>query len=82
MIGLVSVGTQAAVISFSMNEQSPIALTRPFWVLKAVIPVAALLLCLQGLAEVGRCVLAIRAGSWPERPALERPARQRREERA
>ncbi len=39
----------------------------PVFPLKALIPVAGFLLFVQGLAEVIRCVLCIRQGSWPER---------------
>ena len=39
----------------------------PVFPLKALIPIAGFLLLVQGLAEVIRCVLCIRQGSWPER---------------
>jgi TRAP-type mannitol/chloroaromatic compound transport system permease small subunit len=39
----------------------------PVFPLKALIPIAGLLLFVQGLAEVIRCVLCIRQGTWPER---------------
>jgi hypothetical protein len=35
--------------------------------LKALIPVTGLLLLLQGIAEIIRCVLCIRLGFWPQR---------------
>ena len=41
----------------------------PIFQLKAVIPAAASLLFLQGLAQVCRCILCIRHGEWP--PHLE-----------
>jgi TRAP-type mannitol/chloroaromatic compound transport system permease small subunit len=39
----------------------------PVFPLKALIPVTGVLLFLQGLAEVIRCVLCIRSGEWPQR---------------
>ena len=34
-----------------------------------LIPLAGLILLLQGLAEVFRCVLCLRTGAWPARSA-------------
>ena len=39
----------------------------PVFPLKALIPVAGVLLFLQGIAEIIRCVLCIRSGKWPQR---------------
>lgn len=39
----------------------------PVWPLKMLIPVAGLLLTLQGIAEVLRCVVCLREGAWPAR---------------
>jgi len=39
----------------------------PVFPLKALIPVTGFLLLLQGIAEIIRCVLCIRGGSWPQR---------------
>ncbi|WP_298970746.1 TRAP transporter small permease subunit [uncultured Roseobacter sp.] len=36
---------------------------------KSLIPVAGALLMIQGVAELVRCVIAIRSGEWPERLA-------------
>jgi hypothetical protein len=36
---------------------------------KTVIPVAGVLVMLQGLAEMVRCVLCLRTGAWPARQA-------------
>jgi len=35
--------------------------------LKALIPIAGVLLLVQGIAEMIRCVLCIRSGKWPQR---------------
>jgi TRAP-type mannitol/chloroaromatic compound transport system permease small subunit len=39
----------------------------PVFPLKVLIPVTGVFLLLQGIAEIVRCVLCIRAGSWPQR---------------
>ena len=39
----------------------------PIFPLKMLIPVAGLLLLIQGIAEIIRCVLCIRRGAWPQR---------------
>jgi TRAP-type mannitol/chloroaromatic compound transport system permease small subunit len=39
----------------------------PVFPLKALIPVTGVFLLLQGIAEIIRCVLCIRLGSWPRR---------------
>jgi TRAP-type mannitol/chloroaromatic compound transport system permease small subunit len=41
----------------------------PVFPLKSLIPLAGSLLLLQGLAEIGRCILCIRQGAWPQRLA-------------
>ena len=39
----------------------------PVFPLKALIPVTGVLLLLQGIAEITRCILCIRLGQWPRR---------------
>jgi TRAP-type mannitol/chloroaromatic compound transport system permease small subunit len=39
----------------------------PIFPLKTLIPVAGMTLLLQGLAEVFRCIICLRTGSWPQR---------------
>jgi TRAP-type mannitol/chloroaromatic compound transport system permease small subunit len=39
----------------------------PVFPLKVLIPVAGVLLLIQGIAEIIRCVLCIRRGVWPQR---------------
>ena len=39
----------------------------PVWPLKMLIPFAGFFLTLQGIAEVLRCVVCLRTGSWPAR---------------
>ena len=39
----------------------------PIFPLKALIPVTGVLLLIQGIAEIIRCILCIRLGYWPQR---------------
>lgn len=39
----------------------------PVYPLKTLIPLAGILLFLQGLAEIGRCLICLRDGRWPQR---------------
>src|SRR5688572_15229517 len=61
-------GWHYAYDSFRIKEMSinsPIGI--PIWQIKMMIPIGAALLSLQGLAEVARCILALREGAWPQR---------------
>jgi TRAP-type mannitol/chloroaromatic compound transport system permease small subunit len=48
-----------------MSINSPIGI--PIWQIKMMIPLGAAMLSLQGLAEVARCILALRENAWPQR---------------
>ena len=52
-----------AILEGSAN--SPVGV--PIWPLKMLIPAAGVLLTLQGIAEVLRCVLCLTEGAWPAR---------------
>ena len=39
----------------------------PVFPLKTLVPVTGVLLLLQGIAEIVRCVICIRTGAWPQR---------------
>jgi len=39
----------------------------PIFPLKSLVPITGVLLLLQGIAEIIRCVLCIRLGAWPQR---------------
>jgi TRAP-type mannitol/chloroaromatic compound transport system permease small subunit len=55
-------------LSFMQNERSSVSPGGPIiWPFKFLIPAVGLLLLLQGLVEVVRCVQCIRAGAWPQR---------------
>ncbi len=52
--------------SFGYKEvsvNSPVGV--PIWQLKALIPIAGVLLFIQGIAQVIRCILMIKNGRWP-----------------
>jgi len=68
VIALAYSGWAYGVESMRINEvsiNSPIGV--PIWQLKMVIPAAGGLLCLQGFAEVLRCIICLRTGAWPDR---------------
>jgi TRAP-type mannitol/chloroaromatic compound transport system permease small subunit len=53
--------------SLAMREQTFNATPLPVYPFKFVIPVAGVVVMLQGLAEILRCVVCLRTGAWPER---------------
>ena len=68
VVALVFVGVQWAQLSYSFLERSATQPSGPpIWPLKAVIPLAAFFLAIQGVAETIRCFQALRTGEWPRR---------------
>jgi TRAP-type mannitol/chloroaromatic compound transport system permease small subunit len=68
VLSLVIAGWGYGHESFVIREvsvNSPVGV--PIWPLKLLIPAAGVLLTLQGVAEVLRCVLCLREGAWPPR---------------
>lgn len=68
VLALVYSGWGYGTESLRINEvsvNSPAGV--PIWPLKMLIPVAGILLTLQGIAEVLRCVLCLQTGQWPPR---------------
>jgi TRAP-type mannitol/chloroaromatic compound transport system permease small subunit len=53
--------------SMKIREQTFSAEPLPLYPFKFIIPFAGLLLLLQGIVEIVRCVQCIRAGEWPSR---------------
>ena len=65
---LVIAGYGYAHDSFGYREvsvNSPVGV--PIWQLKALIPLAGTMLFIQGIAQVIRCILALRDGRWPRK---------------
>jgi len=68
ILALISVGAQWAAVSWSIGERSSTSFAAPvIYPLKAVIPLAALLIGIQGVAETIRAYQALRTGVWPPR---------------
>jgi TRAP-type mannitol/chloroaromatic compound transport system permease small subunit len=63
---LIIAGYGYAHDSFGYREvsvNSPVGV--PIWQLKALIPAAGMMLFIQGLAQVTRCILCLQTGRWP-----------------
>ncbi|MBM3542408.1 MAG: TRAP transporter small permease subunit [Alphaproteobacteria bacterium] len=61
-------GFNFARMSWIMNEHSAFSPEGPpIYPFKTLIPITGVLLFLQGVAEVIRCVICIRTGAWPQR---------------
>jgi TRAP-type mannitol/chloroaromatic compound transport system permease small subunit len=63
---LIIAGYGYAHDSFGYKEvsvNSPVGV--PIWQLKMLIPMAGAMLFIQGIAQVIRCILCIRTGTWP-----------------
>lgn len=68
VVALIWAGYTFAADSWAIHEGSPLTPDGPpVYPFKTVIPIAGALLLLQGIAEILRCVLCLRAGAWPER---------------
>jgi TRAP-type mannitol/chloroaromatic compound transport system permease small subunit len=65
---LVYAGVDFTIASWNMREVSSVTSAgTPIYPFKLVIPVAGLLLLLQGFAEIARCIICLRTGQWPPR---------------
>jgi TRAP-type mannitol/chloroaromatic compound transport system permease small subunit len=67
-VALIYAGWRFAAQSWRYGEvsiYSPAGV--PIYPMKMLIPIAGVLLFLQGLAEIGRCWQCIRSGTWPRR---------------
>ena len=68
IVALVYAGYYYAGDSWRINEHSNVTSEGPpVYQFKAVIPIAGLLVMLQGIAEIARCIICLRTGEWPER---------------
>ena len=65
---LIYAGYYYAADSWRIAEHSTVtAEGPPVYQFKAMIPVAGVLVMLQGLAEIVRCVVCLKTGTWPSR---------------
>lgn len=70
ILALISVGLQWGLESYRIGERSFTTAVAPaLWPLKMVIPIAGLLMAIQGVAETVRAYQAVRTGVWPQRLA-------------
>ena len=68
MLGLIYAGSGFAADSWRIAEHSTVtAEGPPVYHFKTVIPIAGVLVMLQGLAEIARCLVCLRTGAWPAR---------------
>jgi TRAP-type mannitol/chloroaromatic compound transport system permease small subunit len=57
-----------AVESWRINEHSTVTADGPpVWQFKFIIPLAGVMVMIQGIAEIVRCVDCLRTGEWPSR---------------
>jgi TRAP-type mannitol/chloroaromatic compound transport system permease small subunit len=65
---LIYSGYDYALLSWRIDEHSNVTANGPpIYHFKAVIPVAGVLVMLQGVAEIVRCMVCLRTGVWPAR---------------
>ena len=68
IVALAWAGYTFAGESWAIHEHSSISADGPpIYTFKTVIPIAGVLLVLQGLVEIARCVICLRDGVWPSR---------------
>ena len=67
IVALIVAGTIEADNSWLRDERTNSPATMPLYWFKTVIPVVGVLMLLQGVVEVVRCLLCIRTGKWPLR---------------
>ena len=68
ILALIYAGYYFAGDSWRIDEHSNVTANGPpVYYFKSVIPIAGVLVMLQGMAEIVRCVVCLRNGEWPER---------------
>jgi TRAP-type mannitol/chloroaromatic compound transport system permease small subunit len=68
ILGLIYAGADYAALSWRIGEHSTVTADGPpVYHFKTVIPVAGMLVMLQGLGEIVRCIVCLRTGAWPAR---------------
>jgi TRAP-type mannitol/chloroaromatic compound transport system permease small subunit len=68
MVALIYAGYDYAAISWRIDEHSNVTSNGPpVYPFKTIIPIAGVLVLIQGLAEILRCVVCLKTGAWPER---------------
>jgi TRAP-type mannitol/chloroaromatic compound transport system permease small subunit len=68
ILALIYAGYGYAGDSWRIGEHSTVtAEGPPIYHFKSVIPIAGVLVMVQGLAEIVRCIVCLRSGAWPAR---------------
>jgi TRAP-type mannitol/chloroaromatic compound transport system permease small subunit len=68
ILALIYSGWNYFYLSYLLNEHSSFSPEGPvIWPFKALIPITGVMMLLQGVVEVVRCVICIRTGDWPQR---------------
>jgi len=68
IVALIYAGWNFAYMSWLFNERSAFSPDGPIiWPFKFVIPIVGVMMTLQGIAEVFRCIECIKSGEWPQR---------------
>jgi TRAP-type mannitol/chloroaromatic compound transport system permease small subunit len=68
ILALVYAGWRFAHFSWLINERSPFSPDGLIiWPVKMLIPLTGVLMTLQGIAEVFRCIRCLQTGEWPQR---------------
>jgi TRAP-type mannitol/chloroaromatic compound transport system permease small subunit len=68
ILALIYSGWIFGVESWRINEHSTVTANGPpVWQFKFMIPLAGVLVMLQGVAEIIRCVVCLKTGEWPSR---------------
>ncbi len=68
MMALIYAGYVDAAISWRIDEHSNVTSNGPpVYPFKTVIPLAGVLVLIQGIAEIVRCVVCLKTGEWPSR---------------
>src|SRR5262245_55006944 len=68
ILALIYAGAQYAADSWRIDEHSNVTANGPpVYHFKTIIPIAGVLVMLQGIAEIVRCVVCLRTGEWPAR---------------
>jgi TRAP-type mannitol/chloroaromatic compound transport system permease small subunit len=68
ILALVYAGWNFAWFSYIINERSAFSPDGPIvWPFKFLIPITGVMLALQGIVEVLRCIVCLQTGRWPDR---------------
>ena len=67
ILALIYAGYYYAADSWRIDEHSMTAGGPPVYHFKTIIPIAGVLVMLQGIAEIIRCIQCLKTGNWPER---------------